>query len=217
MATATERLEPLLEWMSMDLDIEMWKEEDDRSYRSPLLKGEVRRRLRTFIESFDGDVDSVRAEDSLITGRHPKEWAPVWVPRSVMRPDVSERDVTLVRLEELRVRLSMILMGDSHSQRLSSLYFRTEHRDVGTALVVGGAFPDVVLYLAARLVAEYDVRLDQCHAPMPDVPGRNDKRDWSTWPRCNGLYVVGGRGSERRYCSGTCKRRAKNPNWKEKD
>jgi hypothetical protein len=198
------RLTPLLEWMSVDQETEDWNAENKWKYKKRLQPPEVRKRLLTFVESFT--AEKVAAGD--ITKKLPSEW-PLFIDFSKpsFRAGLSNEEIAAGRVEELRWWLSGLLL---ESQMLPlSLSFSMDQ----TQLLVSGPLPHVVLYLAAWYVAEYEIVIAQCEAPMADVPGRHE-RNWAKWPRCNGLLVAGGRGSGRHYCSDACKQRAKNPNWK---
>jgi hypothetical protein len=209
--TAADRLAPLLEWTTVDQEIEEFNAENRRDYQKRMQPSEVRRRLLAFVESFADD----RVSAGKVTTRIPSEW-PLLIDTSKapFRPGLSGEELGAWKVEELRAWLFSLLDG-SVNFPLSRLSFRVDRAKEKTRLLVSGPLPQVVLYLAAWLVAEHDIEIAQCEAPMADVPGRHE-RNWAEWPRCNGLLVAGGRGSGRQYCSDTCKRRAKNPNWKKR-
>jgi hypothetical protein len=143
---------------------------------------EVRRRVTAFVRSFDGPP--------LKHGR-------------VTWPEDANVDV-------LRAQFTMCLSGGEMAPSVRLRVLR--RRDGQPALDVSGEFPDVALYLAARLVADEQIELTTCVAPAAGLPGRAE-RDWSRWPICGRSFVVTGRGNLKRYCSKACKARAKNPNW----
>jgi hypothetical protein len=209
--TAIKRLTPLLKWTTVDQETEDWNAENKENYSRLMPPSEVRRRLRTFVESFADEKVSA----GKVTKMLPSEW-PLLVDTSKapFRADLSGEVLAAWKVEELRAWLSGLLDG-SVNYPLSQLSFRVDRTKEQTRLVVSGPLSHVFLYLAAWLVAEHDIEIAQCEAPMADVPGRHE-RNWAEWPRCNGLLVAGGRGEGRHYCSETCKRRARNPNWKKR-
>jgi hypothetical protein len=145
----------------------------------------------------------------------PREWVPPFLDPAAFRTDLPGDELVRRRLKDLRTRLLWLLTRQLFAMALPSLAFRVDRRLGRTTMLVTGSLPEVVLYLAAWLIAKDDVVVDYCHAPRAGDPGRS-KRNWAKWPECEGLFVVSGRGSKKRYCSKTCYRRAKNPNWKKR-
>lgn len=195
--SAAERLEPLLEWLRVDLEAE--KKRRARTERSAFVpkmtRHEMSRQLRVFVESFDA---------------HPLKVGRVLPGRGY-------------DLEELQLQLSLMLLHggggreDKHGSPvivMPSLRFLVRLTKDGPMLVVSGTQPDLVLYLAARLVVDEQLDLDTCEAPAAGKPGRQE-RDWRRWPQCGNLFVANGPGRQRLYCSASCKRRVKeNPKWR---
>jgi hypothetical protein len=208
--TAAARLDPLLGWTNVDRAAEDRRAAEDLDYRPAISPTEARRRLRAFVESFA--ADPVRGR---VTKIDPREWRPWKADPASVRTKLSDDELVTQRLKELRTRLLWLLTGQGVSMQLPSLAFRVDRRQGRNTMLVSGEFPEVVLYLAAWLIAKDNVVVDTCHAPRAGDPGRSE-RDWPRWPECEGLFVAGGRGSGKHYCSKPCKRRAKNPNWKKR-
>jgi hypothetical protein len=185
--SAAERLGPLLEWIRIDpeAEAERWEKTSRGEFVPKMRKGEVMRRLRTFVQSFNG---------------HPLKVGKVTLRK---RLDLDE-------LDELALRLSGMLLHGGGGD-LPSLSFQMRLTVDGPLLVVSGSLPDVVRYLAVRLVVDEQLDLNTCEAPEPRRPGRPADGHWRKWEMCGNLFVAKG---AQRYCSETCKRRAKNPNWR---
>jgi hypothetical protein len=201
--TDAERLTLLLEVANA----ERWMEGDNpdaaalRSEveRVPLSRQQLMRRLRAFISS----------ETRIGVGRvgmKAREWTPR-VRIAGLRHDLTDREIEALRLEELRFVLGMMLRGEGVLPLAISVGVSKGEESVS------GQFPDVVLYLAMRLLAASGLTIGTCEAPEAGDPGYPNAFD-----RACGGVLISKRGGKRRrrYCSDACEQRAKNPKWKKR-
>lgn len=180
---------------------ERWVDRDHPDVeREPRSRQRMLKRLHAFIDSED-TIDVGEINMSV------REWTPRFhLPDggSPWRPDLTGHEIEQIRIEELRFLLSQMLRGTFSM----SIAINVGVRD--GIQRISGAFPDVVLYLAVRLLADSHLEIAECEAPQAGEPGRPNAFDQP----CAGLFVVQRRGRGR-YCSDACRGRAQHPKWKE--
>jgi hypothetical protein len=180
---------------------ERWVDRDHPDVeRVPKSRKRLVKRLHDFIDSED-TIDVGPINTSV------REWMPRFRRSDgepVWRTDLTDHEIEQIRLEELRFLLGQVLRG---TFSMSIVINVGVHDGIQR---IGGAFPDVVLYLAVRLLADSHLAIGECEAPEAGEPGRPNSFDRA----CAGLFVVQRRGRGH-YCSAACRGRAhNNPKWK---
>ena len=150
--------------------------------------------LRLNIDGELRESKTVRTQDAIFEGLPDGE-------------ELSDHEIEQRRLEELRFFLNLMLRG-THAFALPIKLSISVTDSIET---IHGCLPDVVLYLAIRLMADSGLTIGECEAPEASDPGYPNNYD----EPCHGMFVVQRSGKRRRrFCDGACKQRARNPKWK---
>jgi hypothetical protein len=168
--------------------------------RVPMSRRQLMKRLRHFVDS----------ETRIGVGRlgmKVREWTPR-LQIDGFRSDLTDHELEGLRLEELRFILSQLLRGTRRSFPITISVAVFEGSES-----VSGQFPDVVLHLAMRLLADSGLTVGECEAPEAGDPGYPNAFDRP----CAGLFITKRSGERRRrFCTNACKTRAKNPKWEQR-
>ena len=163
----------------------------------PMSRTQLMKRLRWFI---NGET-MINVER---VGMNVREWTPRFEIDG-LRADLTDHEIEAIRLEELRSLLGTLMRGELAVPIAISVAVRDGEQSIR------GPFPDVVLYLAARLLTDSQLTVGMCEAPEAGEAGHPNACDRP----CPGVFITqrSGKG-RRRFCDGACKIRARNPKWR---
>jgi hypothetical protein len=164
--------------------------------RAPLSRAQIKKKLHAFL-AYETRIEV----DLNHVGIDAREWRPRFRyvqadGADALRGDLTDHEREQVRLEELRVCLGVVLRGDADVLvTVATSGSEGEQR-------ISGPLPDVVLYLAVRLLADSGLTVSRCEAPAAGEPSQPNAYD----RLCGGVFVK--ERAQGRYCSDACKSRA---------